>query len=809
MSMYPDSHACIIFADDDASPTTAKAIGKIPDQSGKNIAQILATVSNRLAKGETAPNDENEYMAPSQSEWEADESSDDENNWGMDDPYPDMAYATQKSDAPTGMNTSFDDRTRQDLKIAKSNGLKIGALGRLINGAPCFITVACRFSKLGISEEAMQAWSVDPSHYLVLLLYYPTGYKSWDFLKFLPPTLASQHLKMHVGMCTSYKPSSFEDAKRSMNLLSNVKAKDHEEKPSSFCSTFISGAMDDILNERLLFILKEHIDHHKSWTEAEVMFEQSFRHTDPSRSPESLPNLPLKFRNLAALEFSECKVSLPLFAYEFLLRHFVHCTKFCLVCHRRLKTDVEAIKPYVCESDLCLYQYMSLGLGPSIDHEIIAQPYVVDTLISFCYASAKCKRLESFPTGLGLNVPHPEARLVCNKEGTLLNKTYGMLNDQSGSSAGNQSTVWTGESKSYKGTLDKYMERLVIEKSNCPTTLKTGDWILVCFHGSQHFVLCRIMDTRYLPRVSVGQTVRLGRSTAIQEDGRASLQESVSKQPVLKEPRDVTSNVRFTALDVNLDDLNKHEKCQSITLLLEGLPSVIEMRSYCLTGCKLSEWTGKISPAAFGLLRWIIASNRSCILQLDEFSDPNPASWDPSNIFRDANSAMWTTSNTLGLPNTLGLLNTLEAPNPANFATSNTLGVRHERVSGIPGYMQFRFATGSPEKEARFIQSVAEKTLGKPFPTLFAWHGSPLSNWHSIIRQGLHYKRTDHGRAFGNGCYHAKDFNTSGSYSSRDVLRDGLCWPNSCLQLSSAMALNEIVNCPSEFQSSKPHYVVQ
>ena len=43
---------------------------------------------------------------------------------------------------------------------------------------------------------------------------------------------------------------------------------------------------------------------------------------------------------------------------------------------------------------------MSLGFGPSIEHEIIGQPTVVDLLISFCYASTKTGTLADFPDGM-------------------------------------------------------------------------------------------------------------------------------------------------------------------------------------------------------------------------------------------------------------------------------------------------------------------------------------------------------------------------------------------------------------------------
>ena len=94
------------------------------------------------------------------------------------------------------------------------------------------------------------------------------------------------------------------------------------------------------------------------------------------------------------------KSSFPLIAMQFTLRHLVRCTEFCLVCHTKISSNFETLKPYVCSNPLCLYQYMALGFGPSIEYEIMSQPTVVDLLISFCYASAKERGLNDFPTGM-------------------------------------------------------------------------------------------------------------------------------------------------------------------------------------------------------------------------------------------------------------------------------------------------------------------------------------------------------------------------------------------------------------------------
>ena len=91
-----------------------------------------------------------------------------------------------------------------------------------------------------------------------------------------------------------------------------------------------------------------------------------------------------------------------------------------------------------------------------------------------------------------------------------------------------------------------------------------------------------------------------------------------------------------------------------------------------------------------------------------------------------------------------------------------------QRVSNVTdNWVQFRFAQGSPDKEQRFLNALrAEQANFDPqYPTIFAFHGSPLPNWHSIIRAGLDFKEVQHGRAYGHGVYHAQDQTTSVGYA--------------------------------------------
>lgn len=70
------------------------------------------------------------------------------------------------------------------------------------------------------------------------------------------------------------------------------------------------------------------------------------------------------------------------------------------------------MKPFVCESPLCLFQLISLGLGPSLEHEIRKNSAAVDLLVQLAFISAKEGGLpiQVRPQGLSLEVPkYPSA----------------------------------------------------------------------------------------------------------------------------------------------------------------------------------------------------------------------------------------------------------------------------------------------------------------------------------------------------------------------------------------------------------------
>uniref|UniRef100_UPI00358E0E03 protein mono-ADP-ribosyltransferase PARP8-like isoform X2 n=1 Tax=Myxine glutinosa TaxID=7769 RepID=UPI00358E0E03 len=82
---------------------------------------------------------------------------------------------------------------------------------------------------------------------------------------------------------------------------------------------------------------------------------------------------------------------------------------------------------------------------------------------------------------------------------------------------------------------------------------------------------------------------------------------------------------------------------------------------------------------------------------------------------------------------------------------------------------QFLFLTAPSNREVEFI--LARRKYG----STFAFHGSPIGNWHSIIHQGLLVKsdtpQQRNGAMFGAGIYLSPLYNTACSYSDIDCMR--------------------------------------
>lgn len=201
----------------------------------------------------------------------------------------------------------------------------------------------------------------------------------------------------------------------------------------------------------------------------------------------------------------------------------------------------------------------------------------------------------------------------------------------------------------------------------------------------------------------------------------------------------------------DFDRFPETDKRRCIADLLDTLPPVADMRAHLLKKAKdgrakkrLQDIDPKVPAAAWLVLRWCVAS---CTAHLEELKDPE------------------------------------------------------DQVTGFgTGFRHFRLTVGAPDAEAKFYkaqeQAKLEDANAAQYPSIYGFHGSPVKNWHSIIRNGLWYKTVAHGRAYGDGVY----FALNAQYSSSYARPSSYTWCNSDIRVRNCVALAEIVNLPHHFR---------
>jgi poly [ADP-ribose] polymerase 6/8 len=128
---------------------------------------------------------------------------------------------------------------------------------------------------------------------------------------------------------------------------------------------------------------------------------------------------------------------------------------------------------------------------------------------------------------------------------------------------------------------------------------------------------------------------------------------------------------------------------------------------------------------------------------------------------------------------------------------------KHEQISEMQTEHQYLMMSSPPEKEKRFQE------LKRKYGSVYAFHGSALRNWHSILRVGLKNMSGTagqmNGAAFGSGVYLAPHSSTSAGY-----MQFFQGWPKSTLFSKNlgCMAVCEIITKKDEVKQPKPHYVI-
>ncbi|PQE18799.1 ubiquitin conjugating enzyme protein [Rutstroemia sp. NJR-2017a WRK4] len=817
ISEYPSGNTYMIFAKSDGAPeaVTSTLSQLEPSSAGMRLPDLISNISQKLQRA-LATGASNDPVSIDDEDDEMEDAEDEESEDELDFPDQDedflddrMNFTHEKALSSSRIKlgpeaiAKLNRRIRSDARAVRLAGFKIGVLsGMTAEAQSSILSISILAAKLGLSEEAMQAWDIEPQQYVVLLLRYTEGYKTFENIIAEPAKHSG--VDCRIGVSNKYKPtntealSAFSDTNKAgakpFTRESDDSISQNGQDMAGFFNIFISSSLDEFINTKMISLLKIREATGLGWEAAKTYFDQKqgrpLEHTAELLS-DSLMNATSQseIRNTSDVLNSDHltdkvggDLSFPLIAAQFASMYLVRCTEFCLVCHDKITGEFEALKPYVCSKPLCLYQYMSLGFGPSVEHEIQTQPYCVDLLLNFCYTSALANRIREFPIGMSLSVPQVMTTSVSVMPVTRWVPAAHIIAQPSSSTIGDPSNI-------FEIKFDTARHEVVFDVAQKP--VREGDWVCImlghsgarslvtveCSLGTDntntilHF---RVADTSFFPTIKLSDTAVTQMSTPDAAVGTQSAltPTDVPTTPATTPPPSVLQPARLCIYNQNFDDLSEDQKRATIVMLLETLPSIKDMREYIDEQSKSQEpslrnWKDRISPAALGLLRWIIASNRSCLIQVDQ------------------------------------------CPGQSDGAFAKAKTRPEQKVSQIAdNWVQFRFAQGAPDKEQRFLGALKaqQNQLNPKYPTMFAFHGSPIHNWHSIIRHGLDFKDTLHGRAYGHGVYHAQDQNISCGYSQPRV---GKAWPGSELKATSVMSINEIINCPAQFVSSTPYIVVQ
>ena len=818
ISEYPDGNNFMIFTDsDDAPPEVMKAMEHVQEfLLGITVMEMVMEVANAItsalatkaAHGNNS-DDGDEEMTDVEDTPSCHEASDDEDNdfIGNDDEYFGLGTSREVDQQPHSLGKIHHNasplprdlqwRIKSDLGFAKQAGFRVGVLNGLgtseVTGIVC---VSIRVSRLDLSEDALIAWDVPSTDYVVLLIKYDTRYFPLEKIAELPA--AHTGVKLRIGLCKNYKPAATE-AVNAFSKLDNVpglaSSTTQGSPDEAFRTMFLSASLNQFMNDSLIPLIKLRLSERISWDHAnELLLHHSSRGLDGGSSmlvdvlqsedssraldaDKGVSGHALLSDHLLDAGGSQAR-SFPLVAMQFAMQYFARCTQYCLRCHRNVEEGFEALRPYVCSNPLCLFQYMTMGLGPNVEHEIVTEPSVVDLLVSLCYSSLQAHSRSQYPAGGMATATTASTASTANPSVTFRIREFPL---------GLRLRV----PNLFHAQSDRPLPiSATLEQRITPALVFSDDVAVSQFHVDQWLAL------RYRNPDHTGGSkpnaldlkshayVHNARITGVFPDQRrvevALMSRSDSEAVLNAFPADAQKADVYT-YDVDFDTLSDAEKSVAMQHIINTLPRISKIREYLLShpNATLRSYE-QVSSATATLLVWIVSSNRSCIIEIGTVNQPDTAG--PSDDSQqEYKFPYWTVKEKR----------------------------RKEFIPGMNGYIQFRFSQGSPDKEVRFNKALQEMAQTKDLsgsPTIFAWHGSDVANWHSILRTGLDFKEIKNGRSFGNGVYFSPYFNTSTGYTAS---ANGARWPNSDLNILSVLSLNEIINVPEEFVARTPHYVVQ
>ncbi|OIW27170.1 hypothetical protein CONLIGDRAFT_618614 [Coniochaeta ligniaria NRRL 30616] len=801
-SEYPDGNNFMLFTDSDDPPAEVMEVLEHVQEHllGITVTEMVTEVAKSVnaaltPHGGDGLDEEDEVMTDYDDTLSCDEDSESEDNnfIGNDDEYfglgsPEEDYQQRLPRANEYFIVSrceqdVQQRIKSDLQMAKRAGFRVGVFNSIgsseVTGTVC---ISIRVNKLGLSEEALMAWDVPDTDYVVLLIRYDARYSPLE--KIVEKPAAHSGLQLRIGLCKAYKPAGTEVIK-AFSYLDSARSDlaNDGKSDEAFRTMFISASLNQFMNGSLISLIKLRLSQNATWDQAnEVLLQNSslgisgsglldynnrqvYNNKEGSATAQGTIHPILQSDHL--VEVGQAG-SFPLIAMQFAIRYFARCTQYCLRCHRKVEEGFEALRPYVCSNPLCLFQYMAMGLGPNVEHEILTEPSVVDLLVSLCYASLQATTSYQSPAGAAWNTN----RIQASTNFPIREFPVGLR-----LRVPNLFDAQADRPLPISAKLDRKNMALLYSDDAALNRLSPNQWVVLRYRSAE-------MTSGSQPKppgiqYSISHDARITGIFPDQRRVEIVLMGQCDNPGFVPSafPSDVQEADVF-AYDVDFDNLTNAEKSFAMQRVLYTLPPIGKIHEYLSThpnatlrSCEL------VSPAAASLLMWIISSNRSCINEIGTLENAPP----PDDQQKEPQVPSWVVKEKR----------------------------KKEYIPGMNGYIQFRFSQGSPDKELLFnkaLQEAARQKDLRQYPTIFAWHGSDVANWHSILRTGLDFKEIKYGRAFGNGVYFSPHFSTSTGYAANANISR---WPNSDLNVQSILSLNEIINVPEKFVSMSPHYVVQ
>jgi ubiquitin-conjugating enzyme E2 Q len=382
VSEYPSENTFMMYSETEDAPENVRSVlENLQNYSaGLRVSELISQIASELQKALADGSRDNPFSLEDDEmdEVVVDDDDDDDDDWSHSPPHEEEhTYISINPEAAIRLNK----RIREDLRAVRNAGFRVGILrGLKADSQASFLSISVQVSRLGLSDEAIQAWDLEKQQHVVLLIRYAAGYKSFDAV--ISEAARSHEVEFRVGISNRYKPtvteaiaaftaiSKREDGDSNDGSVDDGAQSQTNDSPADFGSLFISSSLNGFINEQFISLLKIRHNMGVGWYGAKLFYSdnQGRAGLGPpvdangltsnyySESTTAKNGLPVLVTADHIRDTRGDRFSFPLIAMQFVMRYLTRCTEFCLICHDKTLETFEALKPYVCSKPLCLYQ---------------------------------------------------------------------------------------------------------------------------------------------------------------------------------------------------------------------------------------------------------------------------------------------------------------------------------------------------------------------------------------------------------------------------------------------------------------------